>query len=126
MAGARAAKNIDQYIQGCSPAVRPTLKKIRATIQRAAPNAAETISYRIPAFTLHGTLVYFAAFKKHVGLYPPVRGDAKLIAAAKKYAGPKGNLKFPLDQPIPYALIARFVKLRAKQNVEKAAAKRKP
>jgi uncharacterized protein YdhG (YjbR/CyaY superfamily) len=126
MAGTRAAKNIDQYIEGCSPAVRPTLEKIRATIRRAAPNAAETISYRIPAFTLQGTLVYFAAFTKHVGLFPPVRDDAKLVAAAKKYAGPKGNLKFPLDQPIPYALIARIVKLRVKQNLAQTAAKRKP
>lgn len=77
----------------------------------------------MPAFALHGILVYFAAFKSHIGMFPPVRGDAKLEAAVAKYAGPKGNLKFPLDQPIPYALIARIVKFRVKQNLGKARKK---
>jgi uncharacterized protein YdhG (YjbR/CyaY superfamily) len=66
-------------------------------------------------------LVYFAAFKKHIGLYPPVRGDARLEKAISTYAGEKGNLQFPLDQPIPYGLIERIVKLRMKQNSSKAA-----
>ncbi|HEY0748412.1 MAG TPA: DUF1801 domain-containing protein [Steroidobacteraceae bacterium] len=123
MAGSEIPKTIDQYIKACSPAVRPALIKIRATIRRAAPNAVETISYRMPAFMLQGILVYFAAFKNHVGLYPPVRGDAKLQAAAAKYAGPKGNLKFPLDRPIPYGLIARIVKARVRQNLAKSAAR---
>jgi uncharacterized protein YdhG (YjbR/CyaY superfamily) len=127
MAAARARKkSIDEYIAACSPAVRPTLRKLRATIRRAAsPDAAEMISYRMPAFARHGMLVYFAAFKNHIGLFPPVRGNAKLEAAVAKYAGPKGNLQFPLDQPIPYTLIARIVRLRAKQNLEKAKSKRK-
>jgi len=77
----------------------------------------------MPAFRLHGILVYFAAFKNHIGMFPPFRGDAKLEAAASKYAGPKGNLKFPLDQPIPYALVARIVKFRVKQNLAKARKK---
>ena len=128
MAAARARiKSIDEYIAACSPAVRPTLRKLRAAIRRAAsPDAQEMISYRMPAFALHGMLVYFAAFKNHIGLYPPVRGNAKLEAAAAKYAGPKGNLKFPLDQPIPYALIARIVKLRVKQNLGKSKRKKPP
>jgi uncharacterized protein YdhG (YjbR/CyaY superfamily) len=63
-------------------------------------------------FKLNGTLVYFAAFKKHIGLFPPVRGDAGLMRAVKPYAGPKGNLQFPLAEPIPYALIRRIVKAR--------------
>jgi uncharacterized protein YdhG (YjbR/CyaY superfamily) len=118
MAGPAAkTASIDQYIARSLPAVRPILKKLRATIQRAAPGAEEIISYRMPAFRLHGILVYFAAFKNHVGLYPPVQGDATLKAAAAKYAGPKGNLKFPLNQPIPYALVARIVKFRVKQNM---------
>jgi uncharacterized protein YdhG (YjbR/CyaY superfamily) len=125
MAGAKTPKSIDQYIQACSPAVRPALQKIRATIRRAAPRAVEAISYRIPAFMLEGVLVYFAAFKNHIGLYPPLRGDAKLQADTARYAGPKGNLRFPLDEPIPYALIARIVKARVKQNLAKAAAKGK-
>ena len=72
-----------------------------------------------------GILVYFAAFKKHIGLYPPVRGDAKLEKAIARYAGPKGNLQFPLDEPMPIDLIERIVKLRVKQDSEKAAARRK-
>src|SRR5207245_2026874 len=98
-------------------------QKIRRTIRRAAPDAQETISYQIPAFKLHGILVWFAAFKTHIGFYPPLRGDAPLIKAASLYANPKGNLRFPLDQPIPYNLIAKIVKLKAKQNLAKAAAK---
>lgn len=74
----------------------------------------------MPAFTLHGILVYFAAFKKHIGMFPPIKGDAKLQAAVAKYAGPKGNLKFPLGAPTPYALVARIVKARVKQNLAKA------
>jgi uncharacterized protein YdhG (YjbR/CyaY superfamily) len=77
----------------------------------------------MPAFTLNGALVYFAAFKKHIGLYPPVSGDARLEKAISPYAGEKGNLRFPLDQPIPYDLIERIVKLRVKQSLTKAAAK---
>ena len=79
----------------------------------------------MPAFTQDGILVYFAAFKKHIGLYPPVRGDAKLEKSIASYAGEKGNLRFPLDQPIPYHLIEKIVKLRAKQDLSKAGAPRK-
>ena len=77
----------------------------------------------MPAFKLHGILIYFAAFKNHIGIFPPIRGDAKLEAAVAKYAGPKGNLKFPLDQPFPYALARRIVKFRVKQNLAKARKK---
>jgi uncharacterized protein YdhG (YjbR/CyaY superfamily) len=116
---------ISAYIALFSPEVQEILEKIRATIHRGAPAAEETISYGIPAFTLNGILVYFAAFKKHIGFYPPVSGDANLVKALSPYAGEKGNLRFPLDQPIPYGLISRIVKLRVKQNLAKARAKRK-
>jgi uncharacterized protein YdhG (YjbR/CyaY superfamily) len=116
----RKSRSIDQYIGGRPAAVQPILRKLRATIKRAAPDAEEIISYGIPAFRLHGVLVYVAAFKNHIGLYPPIRGNAKLQAAVSSYAGAKGNLRFPLDQPIPYALIARIVKFRARQNLAKA------
>ena len=99
------------------------LRRIRATVRKAAPAAQEKISYRIPCFVQDGVLVYFAAFKNHIGLFPPVRGDAKLKRAASKYAGPKGNLKFRLDEPIPYALIARIVKARVKVNRERVKKK---
>jgi uncharacterized protein YdhG (YjbR/CyaY superfamily) len=113
-------RNIDEYIASFSPEVQAILEKIRSTIRQAAPEAQETISYRMPAFTQDGILVYFAAFKKHIGLYPPVRGDSDLEKSISTYAGEKGNLQFPLDRPIPYRLIERIVKLRVKQNMSKA------
>jgi uncharacterized protein YdhG (YjbR/CyaY superfamily) len=118
-------QNIDDYIALFSPEVQTILEKIRSTIRQAAPEAQETISYRMPAFTLNGILVYFAAFKNHIGLYPPVRGDAKLEKSISRYAGEKGNLRFPLNEPIPYGLIERIVKLRVKQNLSKAPASRR-
>jgi uncharacterized protein YdhG (YjbR/CyaY superfamily) len=121
----KAPASIDDYIGGFPPDVQSILERIRATVRQAAPEAKETISYAIPCFNLNGALVYFAAFRHHVGFYPPVKGDAGLEKAVSKYAGEKGNLRFPLDQPIPYALIARIVRLRVKQNQLKAAAKGK-
>jgi uncharacterized protein YdhG (YjbR/CyaY superfamily) len=114
---------IDEYIAAAPTEVRSILKKIRATIRAAAPDAKEVISYRMPAFRLHGVLVYFAAFKNHIGMYPPISGDAKLQKEVAPYAGPKGNLRFPLDQPIPYDLIKRIVSLKVKQDQAKAASK---
>jgi uncharacterized protein YdhG (YjbR/CyaY superfamily) len=108
--------NIDAYIASSPPEVQPLLQEIRRAIHAAAPDAEETISYTIPAFRLNGILVYFAAFKKHIGFYPPINGDASLMKAIAPYAGPKGNLQFPLDQPIPYKLIERIVKFRVKQS----------
>jgi len=118
-----APKDIDEYIAGFEPEIRAILEWIRESVRKAAPRAQETISYRIPAFTQNGVLVYFAAFKKHIGLFPPVKGDPRLEKAASPYAGEKGNLRFRLDQPIPYALIERIVRLRVKQNLAKTAAK---
>jgi uncharacterized protein YdhG (YjbR/CyaY superfamily) len=113
-------RTVDEYIAGCAPEVQVILTKIRLTIKAAAPKAEETISYRIPAFKMNGILVYFAAFKKHIGLFPPARGDNRLMRAVKPYAGPKGNLRFSLERPIPYALIRRIVKARVAATREKA------
>ena len=125
VAGARRApRDIDAYIAAFPAPVRAILRRMRATVRRAAPGARETISYRIPTFTADGVLVHFAAFTHHLGLFPPVRGDARLTRALAPYSGPKGNLRLPLDQPIPYALIARLVKLRLKQNRARAKARR--
>jgi uncharacterized protein YdhG (YjbR/CyaY superfamily) len=118
--GRATPKDIDEYISWFSPEVQALLEKVRLTIRKAAPDAQETISYKIPAFKLNGILVYFAAFKKHIGFYPPVRGDARLEKAISLYAGVRGNLQFPLGQPIPYDLIERIVKLRVKQNLSRA------
>ena len=125
MAKAQKPQDIDGYISQFPADVQAILEKVRETIRQAAPEAKETISYRMPAFKQHGMLVYFAAWKQHIGLYPPVSGDKALEKAVARYAGPKGNLQFPLDEPIPFDLIERVVKLRVKQDTEKAAARRK-
>ena len=104
---------IDDYIVTFPPKVRAILKKIRQVVRAAAPDAEEAISYKI------------AAFKNHIGVYPPVKGDAALLRAVSPYAGEKGNLRFPLDRPIPYDLIKRITKHRVKANLAKAAAKGK-
>ena len=115
---------VDDYIAGFSDDVQAILQRIREIARAAAPDAKEIISYRMPAFKGHGILIYFAAWQSHIGLYPPVAGDAAIEKAVAKYAGPKGNLQFPLDKPMPYRLIERIVKLRVKQDKEKAEAKR--
>jgi uncharacterized protein YdhG (YjbR/CyaY superfamily) len=123
MTNRSAPKNIDEYIAAFSPEVQSILEKIRLTIRQAAPGAEEKISYRMPAFTLDGDLIYFAAFKKHIGIYPPVRGDENLRKETSRYRGEKGNLKFPLDEPIPYGLIRRLVKFRVKEHLKRVASK---
>jgi uncharacterized protein YdhG (YjbR/CyaY superfamily) len=125
MAKPKKAKDIDDYISKFPADVQAILQKVRETIRHAAPEAKETISYMMPAFKQHGILVYFAAWEKHIGMYPPISGDKTLERAIARYAGPKGNLQFPLDEPIPYDLIERLVKLRVKQDFAKAAEKRK-
>ena len=115
---------IDEYLASLPAEVRSILGRIRATIRAAAPGAQEVISYAMPAFKGHGVLVYFAAFKAHIGFFPPVSGDPSLETAVSRYAGPKGNLRFPLDEPMPYALIARIVKRRVRQDRARAAARR--
>jgi uncharacterized protein YdhG (YjbR/CyaY superfamily) len=124
MAKQSLPKNIDAYIRQFDPDVRAILERIRATIRSAAPDADEVISYQMPAFKGHGMLVYFAAWKEHIGLYPPISGDHSIEKAVVRYAGPKGNLQFPLGEPIPYDLIERIVKLRVQQDNERAEAKR--
>jgi uncharacterized protein YdhG (YjbR/CyaY superfamily) len=125
MAKKARPKDIDGYISQFSADVQEILERVRTTVRQAAPKAKEIISYQMPALKLHGILVYFAAWKNHIGLYPPVSGDQAIEKAIAPYAGPKGNLQFPLDQPIPYDLITRIVKLRVKQDLMKAAAKRR-
>jgi uncharacterized protein YdhG (YjbR/CyaY superfamily) len=125
MAKPKKAKDIDSYISQFPADVQAVLQNVRETIRHAAPEAKETISYMMPAFRQHGILVYFAAWKKHIGMYPPITGGEALESAIARYAGPKGNLQFPLDEPMPFDLIERIVKLRVKQDSAKAAAKRK-
>ena len=114
------SREVDAYIAGFPKPAQVLLRKVRATIRAAAPEAEEIISYRIPAYRQHGILVFFAGFKAHIGLFPPVRGSAALEKAAAKYAGPKGNLRLPYDEPLPLALISRIVRHRLKQDAQRA------
>ncbi len=118
-------KTIDEYIAGFPPDVQEILNKIRAAIRKAAPGAQETIKYRMPTFTLNGNLVHFAAFKNHIGFYPVPSGIEAFKKELSVYEQGKGSVQFPLDKPIPYGLITKIVKFRAKENLAKAEAKGK-
>lgn len=114
-------RDIDAYIASFPEDVQDKLEKIRATIKKAAPDAQETISYEIPTFTLNGKyLIYFAAYKKHIAVYPAPTEVEKFKKEVELYGSGKGTLKFPLNQRIPYGLISRIVKYRVKENLAKA------
>jgi len=98
---------IDDYIASISPEAQGVLEKIRSIIKQVAPAAVETISYQMPAFKERKVFIYFAAFKNHIGIYPPVSGSKDLEQALVPYRGPKGNLSFPLSKPVPFDLIRR-------------------
>ena len=112
--------SIDDYIAGFPEDVQQILQQVRATIRQAAPEAKETISYAMPAFTLHGNLIYFAGYKSHIGLYPTPAGIDEFKEDLAKYKGAKGSVQFPIDQPMPLYLIARITKFLVKRNLEKA------
>lgn len=118
-------KNMDEYIAGFPPDVQAILQEVRATIRKAAPQAKETISYQMPTFTLNGNLVHFAGFKNHIGFYPVPSGIEAFKDDLSGYVQGKGSVQFPLDKPIPYDLIRRIVEFRVKENLQKAAAKKK-
>ena len=120
-----ASSGMDEYIKGFPNDVRDILEKIRITIRKAAPQAEETITYRMPTFTLNGNLVHFAAFKKHIGFYPTPSGIVQFKQELSVYDGAKGSVQFPLDQPIPYDLIGKIVKFRVSENLNKTAAKKR-
>jgi len=115
--------SIDEYIATFPEATQKILKKIRATIKAAAPDAEEKISYQMPTFTLKGNLVHFAAFKNHIGFYPTPTGIEKFKKELSVYEGAKGSVQFPLDKPIPYDLISKIVRFRVKENLANAEAK---
>lgn len=112
--------SIDEYIAAFPADVQAILQKMRETIRKAAPGSTEAISYQMPTFKLHGNLVHFAAFKSHIGFYPIPSGIAKFKKELAPYPHGKGSVQFPLDRPIPYELIARIVKFRVKESLEKA------
>lgn len=116
---------VDDYIAGFPPAIQELLRAVRATVRQAAPLAQERISYGMPALFQDGAVVYYGAFKRHLGLFPPVE-DPELRAQVAAYAGPKGNLQFPYWLPLPHALIAAVVQARLRANQAKAGAKVRP
>lgn len=113
--------DIDDYIASASADSQPILEEIRKRIQASVPNAQETISYQLPAFKLNRTFIYFAAFKKHIGIYPPVKNNKRLINELLPFSNEKGNLKFALNQPIPYELISRVAAALAEEYEHVAA-----
>jgi len=112
--------NIDEYISQFSEEIQEKLQQIRSVIRAEAPDATEKISYQMPTFYLFGNLVHFAAFKNHIGFYPTPSGILEFDEELAPYKTGKGSVNFPLDQPIPYELIARIVRHRVEENVQKA------
>jgi uncharacterized protein YdhG (YjbR/CyaY superfamily) len=121
-AGERA---VDAYIAAAPKAVQPMLRELRAAIRSAAPKAEEKLSYRMPFYAYHGRLIYFAAHRTHVGMYPIIGPEKDLYARElKPYMAAKATLQFPIGKPIPIALVKKVVKARAKDN--EARPPRKP
>ncbi len=113
-------KTIDSYIDSSPKNVRSILQTIRKTIKKAAPKAEERISYGMPSFNLNGYLVYFAAWKNHIGFYPASPSTVAIFKRdLAKYDVSKGTIRFPIDKPLPLALITKIVKYRVKENLKK-------
>ena len=113
-------KDVDEYISKFPDNIQVLLKEMRATIKEAAPEAAEVISYQMPAYKYRGMLIYFAAFKNHIGLYPRVSGIEAFKEELSVYKGAKGSVQFPLNKPLPLDLIARIVKFRVTENLKQS------
>lgn len=114
---------VDRYIAAFPPPTQNLLEQMRSTILKAAPGVEEVIGYKMPAYRLHGVLVYFAGYKGHIGFYPSGSGIAAFKKELSVYKGAKGSVQFPLDEPLPVSLITKIVKLRVKENLEKAKEK---
>jgi len=115
--------SIDEYIAAFPEEIQKILEELRATIKAAAPEAQEKISYQMPAFALKGNLVYFGAYKNHIGFYPTSSGIQAFKKELSIYEGAKGTVRFPIDKPLPLDLISRIVKFRVAENLKKAEIK---
>lgn len=108
---------IDEYIESFPGEVRVILQQVRQTIQAEVPGSEEAISYQIPAFRFNErVLIYFAAFKNHISIYPAPRGEPEFQKELTQYKGGKGTVQFPLAKPIPYDLIRRIVRFKSKKT----------
>jgi uncharacterized protein YdhG (YjbR/CyaY superfamily) len=119
----KAFTTIDEYIATFPTETQKALKELRSAIKAAAPEAEEKISYQMPTFTLKGNLVHFAAHKSHIGFYPTPSGIQKFESELSKYESSKGAVQFPMDKPLPLKLIAKIVKFRVAENLQKAETK---
>jgi uncharacterized protein YdhG (YjbR/CyaY superfamily) len=119
----RKPTNIDEYIALFPESTQVLLEQVRSAIKKMAPEAEEVISYAMPAFKLEGILVYFAAYKEHIGFYPTGSGIALFQDEISSYTSSKGAVQFPLDKPMPLDLISKIVKYRVNENIEKAKLK---
>jgi len=116
-------KTVQEYLSAQPGPVKAMLQQMRSTIKEAAPEAEEAISYNMPAFKLQGMLVWYAAFKNHIGFYPRPSGLEAFKKEIAVYKSSKGAVQFPMDQPLPLALVTKIVKYRVKENKAEAAAK---
>jgi uncharacterized protein YdhG (YjbR/CyaY superfamily) len=123
MSDSQKPQNIDEYIQQVPGDVQKKLQGLRQTIRENAPEAKEKISYAMPTFHQEGNLVHFAAYKNHIGFYPAPSGIEAFKEELSPYQSSKGAVKFPIDQPLPLALIGRIVQFRVEENLAKAAEK---
>lgn len=110
---------IDEYIALFKPEIQEMLQELRQVIHETAPEAVEKISYQMPTFFLHGNLVHFAAFNKHIGFYPTPSAIEAFSEQLAEYKRAKGSVQFPLDKPLPFDLIREMVKARVLENVQK-------
>jgi uncharacterized protein YdhG (YjbR/CyaY superfamily) len=111
---------VDNYIESFPESVRKLLEQVRATIKENAPDAIESFAYQMPAYKTNGKpLVYYAAFKNHIGFYATPTGHSEFAKELSKYKQGKGSVQFPFDKPIPFDLIGRIVKFRVKENLSK-------
>jgi uncharacterized protein YdhG (YjbR/CyaY superfamily) len=111
-------KSVNAYIARFPKPTQKLLQHMRAAIAKVAPNATEKIGYGMPTFVLNGNLVHYAAYERHIGFYPGAAGIAQFADALAQYKHAKGSVQFPLDAPLPLALVKRIVKFRVAQNME--------
>ena len=111
---------IEEYIAEFPHDVQQILGKIRAVVIESAPEAVEKMSYQMLGYYHNGGLVWFGAYKRHIGLYPKTDDMVASIQELSAYKGTKGSVHFPLDQPMPYELIAKIVKFRVAENLNKS------
>jgi len=120
----KTAASVEEYIATAEPKAKKALRDIRKTIRAAAPKAEEVISYQMPGYKQNGMVVFFAGYKNHIGFYPTGSGIEKFKNEFAKYKWSKGAVQFPLDKPLPVALIKKIVKFKLKENEEKAGLKK--